>query len=42
LGRRGDDFARAIAFEIGTMSPGDSPVDQSKNLEPQMNADERK
>jgi hypothetical protein len=32
---------RAIAFETGTMSPGDSVADQSKNLEPQMNADER-
>jgi hypothetical protein len=33
---------RAIVFETGTMSPGDSLADQSKNLEPQMNADKRK
>jgi hypothetical protein len=33
---------RAIAFEIGTTSPGDSLADQSKNFEPQMNADKRK
>jgi hypothetical protein len=32
----------AVAPEIGTMSASDSLVDQSKRLEPQMNADERK
>jgi hypothetical protein len=31
--------ARAIGFEIGRISPGDSLVDQNKKLEPQMNAD---
>jgi hypothetical protein len=29
-------------FEIGTTSPGDSLGDESKNFEPQMNADKRK
>jgi hypothetical protein len=31
-----------VTFETGTVPPGDGLVGQSKNLEPQMNADKRK